>query len=76
MSCITFFYTCFLLQQLQYICQVIKNKTNMEGLQILIGLFIFALIILALRLLGAWMLRINDVIDELKKVNENLNRKY
>ena len=48
----------------------------MEAVQLLIGLFIFALIILALRLLGAWMLRINDVIDELKKVNENLNRKF
>ena len=53
-----------------------QKQTNMEAVQILIGLFIFALIILAIRALGAWMLRINDVIDELKKVNENLNRKY
>ena len=35
--------------------------------------FIFLMFFLV-RMLGAWMFRINDVIDELKKVNSKLSK--
>lgn len=43
--------------------------------QIIIWLGIGALAILAIRFFGAWMLRINDVIDELKEINKQLKNK-
>lgn len=39
-----------------------------------ISLGIIIVIFLLVRLFGAWMLRINDVIDELKKINAKLNK--
>ena len=40
----------------------------------IIGLGIFIGIILIMRLIGAWMLRINDVVNELEKVNRKLTK--
>jgi len=40
----------------------------------IIGLGIFIGIILIMRLIGAWMLRINDVVNELEKVNSKLTK--
>lgn len=49
---------------------------------LMLSLFILFVIIMIMRLVGAWMLRINEVIfyqkqilDQLKKLNENLNKK-
>lgn len=41
----------------------------------IVGLIVFILIVLALRLLGSWMLRIDDVIKELRKINNQLSKK-
>lgn len=40
----------------------------------IVALIIFVITILALRLLGSWMLRIDDVISELRKLNDSLNQ--
>lgn len=40
----------------------------------IVGFFVaLAILIIVLRALGAWMLRIDEVIKELKKINEKLN---
>ncbi|MDN3643746.1 hypothetical protein QWY87_13600 [Lutimonas halocynthiae] len=41
-------------------------------MEIFIAIFIFIVVILLTRLFGAWMLRINDVIDELKGLREDI----
>ncbi len=38
----------------------------------IVSIITIGVIILIMRLVGAWMLRINDVISELKLVNEQL----
>ena len=49
-----------------------------EGLESLysfiIGILIFVGILLGIRLFGAWMLRINDVVSELQSINSKLNK--
>tara|TARA_B100001769_G_C21575967_1_gene326153 strand:+ start:162 stop:428 length:267 start_codon:yes stop_codon:yes gene_type:complete len=49
-----------------------------EGLESLysfiIGILIFVGILLVIRLFGAWMLRINDVVSELQSINSKLNK--
>jgi len=37
-------------------------------------IFLILVILAVMRLFGAWMFRINDVIDELKKVNRKLSK--
>ena len=44
------------------------------SISFIIGLGIFIGIILIMRLIGAWMLRINDVVNELEKVNRKLTK--
>jgi hypothetical protein len=53
----------------------------METTSLLIGLVIIVSVIFLMRLLGAWMLRINEIIklqektlEELKKLNINKDR--
>jgi hypothetical protein len=47
-------------------------------MEILIGIALFLgltiAIVLILRWIGAWMLRIDEVITQLKKINEKLNK--
>lgn len=50
----------------------------MEGISLVIGIIIFIVIILIMRAVGSWMLRIDEVIknqriiiQELKRSNEN-----
>lgn len=38
-----------------------------------IGLLALTFVVLIIRFIGAWMLRINEVINELKKINEKLS---
>ena len=42
-----------------------------EG-RLIIGLVILVIVVLILRLVGAWMLRINDIIEELKGLRRDL----
>ncbi len=43
-----------------------------EGIGLLLGIVLIVVFILLMRLLGAWMLRINEVIRELKVIREIL----
>lgn len=43
-------------------------------LSVLITIGIFLLMFFFIRLFGAWMLRINEVIAELKKINAKLDK--
>jgi uncharacterized protein YoxC len=45
----------------------------MEAIGIMIGIAIFIISILLIRWIGAWMLRIDEVIKELKKINKSIN---
>lgn len=40
----------------------------------IVVLIVIALIVIVMRLFGAWMLRINEVISELKKTNYKLQQ--
>ena len=40
---------------------------------IILGVALFLLLIFVLRLIGAWMLRINDVIEELYQIRKLLD---
>jgi hypothetical protein len=47
----------------------------MDGMFSLVtALILLVVFVFLMRLLGAWMLRINEVIDELKKMNLKLTR--
>jgi len=46
----------------------------MELVSYLIALISLFGIILLMRVIGAWMLRINDVISELKEINRKIDR--
>lgn len=47
----------------------------MDGIFTLLGLTVFLVIFFVLmRLFGAWMFRINDVISELRMINTRLNK--
>ena len=51
---------------------VIQEDSSSGLIALLFGIGIFFGIILIMRLFGAWMLRINDVVSELEKVNRKL----
>jgi len=53
---------------------VIQEDSSSGLIALLFGIGIFFGIILIMRLFGAWMLRINDVVDELKQVNRKLTK--
>ena len=42
--------------------------------QLILMIIIGIIAVLVMRLLGAWMLRINDVIDHLKVITQELNK--
>jgi hypothetical protein len=42
--------------------------------EFIIGLALFAVLIIVMRLFGAWMLRINDVIDIQREMLQELRR--
>lgn len=46
-----------------------------DGGSLIVFIIMFIVIILVIRAFGAWMLRINVVIDELKKINKKLDNK-
>lgn len=46
-----------------------------DGGSLIVFIIMFIVVILVTRAFGAWMLRINDVIDELKKINKKLENK-
>lgn len=46
----------------------------MELVSLLLPVIILFVTILIMRAVGAWMLRINDVIAELKEINRKLDR--
>lgn len=46
----------------------------MEVVTLILPFVILIISILVLRAIGAWMLRINDVISELKEINRKLDR--
>ena len=48
----------------------------MENVSVIIGLAIIVFIILILRAIGAWLFRINEVINEQRKTNALLNDIY
>ena len=52
---------------------VIQEDSSSGLIALLFGIGIFFGIILIMRLFGAWMLRINDVVSELEKVNRKLS---
>jgi len=43
-----------------------------ELITVVIGIGFVVIAVLIVRAFGAWMFRINEVIDELKKINEKL----
>ena len=43
-------------------------------MEAIIGIVVFFVVIIILRLLGAWMLRINDVIDVQKDILKELRK--
>jgi len=45
-----------------------------DGLSLLFFLGIGIIMILVMRAIGAWMLRIDEVISELRKINEKLDK--
>ena len=45
----------------------------MEAIGIIVGLVVFIVFILLIRWIGAWMLRIDEVITELKRINKSIN---
>ncbi len=45
----------------------------MEAIGIIVGIVIFIVLILLTRWIGAWMLRIDEIIKELKRINESIN---
>ena len=51
------------------------KKHAMEEGGILIFIVVFIVGILITRAFGAWMLRINDVISELKEINRKLDKR-
>ena len=51
-----------------------QEDASSSLIDFIIGLGIFIGIILIMRLIGAWMLRINDVVNELEKVNRKLTK--
>ena len=54
---------------------IIQDDSSDTALISAITLIFLILVVLAImRLFGAWMFRINDVIDELKKVNRKLTK--
>ena len=52
---------------------LIEEDSSSGLVALLFGIGIFCGIILIMRLFGAWMLRINDVVSELEKVNRKLS---
>jgi uncharacterized membrane protein YbhN (UPF0104 family) len=48
----------------------------MEGISVIIGLAIIIFIILVLRAIGAWLFRINEIINEQRKTNAWLRDIY
>ncbi len=51
---------------------LIQDDSSSDLIVFLIGLGIFIGIVLIMRLIGAWMLRINEVVNQLEKVNRKL----
>ena len=51
---------------------LIEDDSSSGLIALLFGIGIFIGIILIMRLIGAWMLRINEVVSELEKVNRKL----
>lgn len=51
---------------------LIEEDSSSGLIALLLGIGIFFGIILIMRLIGAWMLRINEVVNELEKVNRKL----
>ena len=49
-----------------------QDDSSSDLIVFLIGLGIFIGIVLIMRLIGAWMLRINEVVNQLEKVNRKL----
>ena len=52
---------------------LIEEDSSSGLIALLLGIGIFFGIILIMRLIGAWMLRINEVVNELEKVNRKLS---
>lgn len=46
----------------------------MEFIAVLIPIAIIIVVFMLFRLFGAWMFRINDVINQLEKINYQLNK--
>ena len=44
-------------------------------MELLLGVLLLSASVLIFRFLGAWMFRINDVINELEKLNKNFKNK-
>jgi|TARA_B110000967_G_C18554290_1_gene396921 hypothetical protein len=54
---------------------LIQDESSDDALITLIsGIVVVFLFLGIVRVFGAWMLRINDVVDELKKVNRKLTK--
>ena len=51
---------------------LIQDDSSSDLIVFLIGLGIFIGIVLIMRLIGAWVLRINEVVNQLEKVNRKL----
>ena len=49
------------------------NSSDTALISAITLIFLILVILAVMRLFGAWMFRINDVIDELKKVNRKLS---
>ena len=50
------------------------NSSDTALISAITLIFLILVILAVMRLFGAWMFRINDVIDELKKVNRKLSK--
>ena len=50
------------------------NSSDTALISAITLIFLILVILAVMRLFGAWMFRINDVIDELKKVNRKLTK--
>ena len=53
---------------------VIQDDSDSGLIAIAIGCGFIFLIFFFMRMFGAWMFRINDVVDELKQVNRKLTK--
>ena len=50
------------------------NSSDTALISAITLIFLILVVLAIMRLFGAWMFRINDVIDELKKVNSKLSK--